>query len=149
MLDVFFLSISTSSASENLCPFKHSYIMEKLASFQFFLIHLQVGPNSMEVYRCSVYISAYPNLDGFIYLKEVSLMQVGIILILQFNHVGNVVVTCFSLTFPLPSFAFKNPIYPPMSSHPRLLDYLRHKCISCFITSRTFSKSTTSPSRSR
>ena len=32
--------------------------------------------------------------------KKYFLMEVGIILILQFNHVGNVVFTYFFLTFP-------------------------------------------------
>lgn len=66
MLVVFFWSLGISLASENLCLFKNSYIMEKLASFQFLLIYRKVGPNSMDVYRWWVHITAYPNLGGFI-----------------------------------------------------------------------------------
>lgn len=112
--------------------------MEKLGIFQFLCIHLQVGPNSMQVQGWWVYISSYPDLDGFIYLKEASLMQVGMILILRFNQVGSVVVTYFSLTSPFPSFfAFRNQIYVSMSSHP---DFRNIYIISCFIISSTFFK---------
>lgn len=51
MLDVFFWSLGIFLVSENVCPFKNSYIMETLASFQLLLIYLRVGPSSMEVYR--------------------------------------------------------------------------------------------------
>lgn len=51
MLDGFFWFHGISLASENLCPFKNSYSTEKLTSFQFVLIYLNIGPNSMEVYR--------------------------------------------------------------------------------------------------
>lgn len=76
------------------------------------------------------------------YLKEVSLMQVGIILILQFNHVGNVVFIYFFLTLPLHSFLpFKNLIYPPMSLNSKLLlNYLHYNFILALSYLVPFSK---------